>query len=66
MLIKRAASNGGTTLRIVKSQGENIEEPVSEHLHLFQVDKESGKWIFFAKADQPTTTLGSKYFPRSN
>ena len=62
-LIKRAASNGGTTLRIVKKQGENIEEPVSEHRPFIPGRiRRVVNGFFFAKVDQPTTTLGSKLF----
>ena len=62
-LIERAASNGGTTLRIVKRQGENIEEPVSEiDPFIAGRRRRMTNGFFFAKNDQPTTTLGNKLF----
>ena len=63
-LIKRDASNGETTLRIVKMQGENIEQPVSgEHPPLIPgLRRRVVNGFFFAEFDQPKTTLGSKLF----
>ena len=65
-LIKWAASNGGTSLRIIRRQGENIEEPVSELRPLIPGQRRRMiAGFFFAKHDQLTTNLGNKSFSPS-
>ena len=62
-LIKRAASNGRTSLRIIKRQGELIEQPVSEiSAYIAGRGRRMIQGFLFAKDDQPTTTLGNKSF----
>ena len=62
-LIKLDASNGETTLRIIKRQGELIEEPVSEiSPYIAGRRRRMIPGFSFAKDDQPTTTLGNKSF----